>query len=295
MQSIGRRSAGVLLFAAGFLLVIVPSQAHAQVSDPNSGIQYSRGQDVIPAFEGWQRNTDGTFTFIFGYFNRNYEEEVDVPVSPQNKFEPGNIDRGQPTHFYTRRNYFAYKVVVPKDWPADQKLVWTLTSHGKTSKAKGWLQPEWELNNGVISENIGSSTVDWSNEAPSITGTGPQTVQLPNAATLTVTATDDGLPKAKKKKASAAPAVEVFNAVPNAIPAALMRGTGLNVKWILHRGPAQVTFDQPSVPPVFGRPVVSSAIVHFSVPGNYVLRAVASDGALETFYDVSVAVTASAR
>ena len=78
-------------------------------------IQYGRGQDVTPAFEGWQRNPDGTSTMYFGYLNRNYEEEVDIPIGPNNTIEPGG-DRGQPTHFYPRRQRFVFRVVVPMGW-----------------------------------------------------------------------------------------------------------------------------------------------------------------------------------
>ena len=34
---------------------------------------------------------------------------------------------------------------MPKDWPQDKRLVWTLTNRGRTNLAKGWLQPEWEV------------------------------------------------------------------------------------------------------------------------------------------------------
>src|ERR1700722_16219502 len=135
-------------------------------------IQYSRGQDVTPAFEGWQRNPDGTFTMFFGYMNRNYEEEVDIPIGPNNTIEPGG-DRGQPTHFYPRRQNFVFSLVVPKDWDPKQKLVWTLTVRGKTNYAKGWLQPEWEVNNEVIMENLGNGAKDMENKPPSLTGGGP--------------------------------------------------------------------------------------------------------------------------
>ena len=47
------------------------------------------GQDVAPVFEGWEQNADGTFNLVFGYFNRNWEEEVDVPIGPENSIEPG--------------------------------------------------------------------------------------------------------------------------------------------------------------------------------------------------------------
>ena len=42
------------------------------------------------------RNPDGTFTLVFGYMSRNYEEEPGVPVGAENFFEPGPADRGQP-------------------------------------------------------------------------------------------------------------------------------------------------------------------------------------------------------
>src|SRR5690349_18801958 len=73
----------------------------AQFSFP--GARYSRGQDVSPTFDGWERNSDGSFRMYFGYYNRNTEEEIDVPISPDNRFDLGNGDQGQPTHFYTGR------------------------------------------------------------------------------------------------------------------------------------------------------------------------------------------------
>ena len=69
-------------------------------SDDASGaqVQLLRGQTVAPVFEGWDQNPDGSYTLIFGYFNRNWEEEVDVPVGPNNTLDPGGPDQGQPTH-----------------------------------------------------------------------------------------------------------------------------------------------------------------------------------------------------
>src|SRR6267154_1149888 len=97
-------------------------------------VQYSRGQNVAPVFEGWEHNPDGTFNMVFGYLNRNYEEEVDIPIGAENTISMGGEgtssprttqtgaaglsgqvndgsapaavrdgDRGQPTHFYPRR------------------------------------------------------------------------------------------------------------------------------------------------------------------------------------------------
>src|SRR5713101_8474782 len=83
------------------LIAMAPTSARAQV-------RYAKGQNVAPAFEGWERNTDGTFSMVFGYLNRNYEEEVDIAIGPNNTVEPGG-DRDQPTHFYTRRQRFIFK------------------------------------------------------------------------------------------------------------------------------------------------------------------------------------------
>src|ERR1700682_62297 len=131
-------------------------------------VQYARGQNVAPAFEGWEHNPDGSYSLVFGYLNRNYEEEVDIPVGPDNHVDMGG-DQGQPTHFYPRRQRFVFRVVVPKDWDKKRKVIWTLTSHGRTDQAKGWLQPEWELNEDVIIENLGGGVPDPSNKPPTLT------------------------------------------------------------------------------------------------------------------------------
>ena len=44
---------------------------------------------VWPAFEGWERNADGSFNFVFGYMNDNWEEELDVPIGPENNIRAG--------------------------------------------------------------------------------------------------------------------------------------------------------------------------------------------------------------
>ena len=37
--------------------------------------------------------------FLVGYLNRNTTQELDVPIGPNNRIEPGGPDLGQPTHF----------------------------------------------------------------------------------------------------------------------------------------------------------------------------------------------------
>jgi hypothetical protein len=253
---------------------------HAQIQYPG-GTQYRRGQDVSPTFEGWEGNRDGTFSFYFGYLNRNSDEEIDIPLGAENSFDLSNSDQGQPTHFYPGRRWFVFKVIVPKDWPKDKRLVWTLTNRGRTNLAKGWLQPEWEIDQLLISKNAISDSFlqaantnpNPDNKAPVITGGPTQTVTLPASAMLKVTATDDGLPQ----------------------PGPGDRGgkvQGVQIRWILYRGPGKVQFDPDLSPAVYGKPLTSETKVNFSVPGNYRIRAIATDGALFSTYDYNVTVNA---
>src|SRR6516225_1245182 len=85
------------------------------------------GASVTPAYEGWYDNADGTHSFLIGYYSRNTEAEMDVPVGPNNHFGPGEQDMGQPTHFMTGRRYGMFTVTVPKEFGRQQQLAWTLT------------------------------------------------------------------------------------------------------------------------------------------------------------------------
>jgi len=268
------------------LIIVAATSARAQM-------RYARGQNVAPAFEGWERNPDGTINMVFGYLNRNYEEEVDIPIGPNNRVDLGGDDRGQPTHFYPRRQRFVFKVVVPADWDKNRKVQWTLTSRGRTDVAKGWLQPEWELNPEVYSENNGGGVLEEGNRPPSITGSSAQVFTIGSPATLTVSATDDGLPKPRLRLTS-----NTATATPGPAPANVdanqrrRRAEGLRIRWIQYRGPGKVTFDPSSAPAVYGKPVDLTTKVGFSAPGTYLLRAIAGDGQLESIHEVSVTVNA---
>ena len=115
-------------------------------------------------------------------------------------------------------------------------------------------------------------------------------VTLPNPVTLRVSAFDDGLPKPVRRSptaATAAPAPGPATLDPNA---RRRRAEGLRIRWIQYRGPGKVTFDPANVPAVYGKPVDLTTKVSFSAPGTYLLRAIASDGQLESMYEVTVTV-----
>jgi len=247
------------------------------------GQTFARGQDISPTFDGWELNPDGTYSLYFGYYNRNAEEEIDVPVGPDNSFDQGGADRGQPTHFYPSRKWWVFKVVVPRDWPKEQRLVWTLTTYGKTSQAKGWLQREWEVDQDLIAKNAArdpslmtngtnSLDMDHENRPPAITVSPVQSVGVSDTLTLTATAADDGRPQP----------------VPD--PTGRLQ-QGVRVRWILYRGAGGVRFDPDIMSGrVHGKPAALTTRVRFPAPGSYKLRAIASDGQAFSTHDVDVIV-----
>src|SRR5215471_14752700 len=110
-----------------------------------NNFKYNSGQDVQPIFEGWSWAPDGSVNMHFGYLNRNYVEEPSIPVGASNNVQPGGPDRGQPTYFYARTQRNLFTVNVPKDWDRKRELIWTVTHNGKSDRAVGWMQPEWEI------------------------------------------------------------------------------------------------------------------------------------------------------
>jgi hypothetical protein len=284
-----------IVFAMVISLALTPSADAQQM-------RYMTGQNVVPVYEGWERNADGTFSMVFGYMNRNYEEEVDVPVGPDNRFEPLDADQGQPAHFYARRQQFMFKVRVPKDW-GQKDLVWTLTSHGKTEKAFGTLTPFWEIGTDVYQQNRGGpGDLNDPDEAPQISLVGPaqRTATVGQPLTLDVAVTDDGLPKFKPSRsgsgsvAAAAP-TRVTPARQNPLTQAVVRlepNVRLGVTWVVHRRsvPSAVEFAPQRVAVNEGK---ASTTVTFAAPGTYTLRGYADDGVLLSSADVVVTVQPS--
>lgn len=272
------------LCACLLTLGAVPAAAQAQTSQtyiPQT--KFARGQDIVPSFDGWIRNRDGSFTMVFGYLNRNYEEEPVIPPGPDNKLQPGQPDQGQPSFFLPRRHAWVFRVKVPADW-GNKELVWTLTAHGRTEKAYGHLLPDEEiLERLIMSRGNLSPGLDDPNKPPSISIAPPQAASAGTPVTLTAAVTDDGLPKPRVPKER--PATDSGKAQSNTSAAARI---GLSVAWTEYRGPAKVTFDDTGSIAVVNGQALTKA--HFPEPGTYVLRATATDGALSTASDVTVVV-----
>lgn len=290
-----RCCARVCVLAVTSVLLTAALQASAQIA--------TSGQNISPVFEGWEANADGSFSLIFGYFNRNWRQEIDVPIGPNNAIEPGGPDQGQPTHFYPRRSRFVFRIRVPKDF-GKKELVWTLTANGKTERTYGTLHPDYMVDKGVIQSNsggVGFST--FVNLPPVLKVEGEQTrhVKVGTPITLTAIATDDGSPKPRPMPPPGLVGVGVA-----VIP---QSATGLRFSWHVYRGAGKVAFDPPQfsaweddrdgrnspyspgwvTPPVppDGKWVVRAT---FSEPGTYVLRALAHDGGFGSPVDVTFLV-----
>ena len=315
---------------------------------------YSSGQSISPAYEGWMPNADGTFTMYFGYMNSNWLEEFDIPIGPANAIEPGGPDQGQPTHFYPRRSPFLFTIRVPKDF-GTKELTWTMTSNGKTEKAYASLKTDYQIDNQVISTEVGGDFGSLRDELRTnvppelkVQGENKRAVKVGEPISLVAFAGDpdnlparrDGRPQpasasgvamparapgatgsgraggtasaARTSGSSAAsgtanPALLIYRPPTSLVPSS---GPGLRFSWIVYRGKAAtVTFtpDQMKtwtdtrayanspwsppytipVPPPDGK---WTAQVTFAEPGDYTLRAVASDGSVFTYENVTVSV-----
>jgi len=279
----------------------------------SQSLTYSRGQNISPAYEGWEQAADGSRYFVFGYMNRNWEEEIDVPIGVGNTFSPGSADQGQPTHFLPRRNRFVFRVRVPDGFSERDEMTWTLTSHGKTEKAYASLRLDYVIDDVVKASETGALGAGTS--SPEVRGNRPpglridpatsQTVRVGQPLTLTAYVEDDGVPK---RRTNNAVAQRLATIPPTRITVG--KNLGLHVSWLVYRGAGTVTFDPPQVKtwedtrtganspwaPVWVPDPIPpggkvAAHVTFSQPGTYVLRCRADDGALTTDQEITVVVT----
>jgi hypothetical protein len=285
---------------------------------------YSKGQHIEPAYEGWQENEDGTFSFLFGYHNENWEEKLDIPVGEHNFFSPGEADRGQPTHFLPRRNRFTFKVQVPADW-GDKELVWEVTANGVTRKAYATLAKDYIVDNVVIASETGSLGAGTStpesraNTPPVVTVQGDRvggeiirSVRVGQPLTIQAHVEDDGLPKPLRGSGGfeRTQRSEVMRMLRPPTRITVGKTNGLFLSWNVYRGEGNVTFDPPQVkpwedtrasanspwgalwvPPPVPEDGMYSVNVTFDEPGEYILWARADDGGLYHDQYVTVRVT----
>ena len=183
------------LFLLAFLIISGVRAQQLPTAIPQT--KWASGQDVVPYFDGWIRNPDGSFDMVFGYFNRNWQEELAIPVGPDNTVEPGGPDRGQPTYFLPRRQGWVFRVRVPKDF-GKQVVTWTVTANGKTQKAYGELLPIEEITERIIMARGNLNPGDGDPNKPPAVTIAPVAGPVGGPVSLIANVMDDGLPKPRE-------------------------------------------------------------------------------------------------
>lgn len=249
----------------------------AQVQLP-SAPKLQFGGSVTGAFEGWFDNADGSHTFLVGYFSRNTEQALDIPIGPNNRIEPGGPDLGQPTHFLPGRNVGMFTVTVPKEFSQQQKLTWTLVANGHTTSIPLRMHTDYNVSPFGEDAAVGNRPPVVRFDEKGATVTGPiasmvrpvqsRTTSVATPLGLSLWAEDD----AKYSSGTNAP---MRNPPPP-----------VEVHWSKFRGPGTVTFqptDQPKLDVLTGGKVNepfsgrSAVTAKFGEPGDYALLAMVTD------------------
>jgi hypothetical protein len=239
--------------AAVSVLVATAQQPHVLPLGPNR----ERGASVTPAYEGWYKNDDGSFTMLIGYYNRNSKEPLTIPIGPNNRIEPGDPDQGQPTYFEVGRQWGVFVIKVPKDF-GNKVIKWTLTVNGETQTIPFALNPAYPI---TPFKELGMG-----NEPPALAFSegGPKVSGPPVgvAATLSGAArqpipisvwVEDVKEKTRDKTVNVA-----------------------TVSFHKYRGPGDVTFEKARLSATKqGEMITASAT--FSAAGEYLLRVQAND------------------
>ena len=244
MARSGRRLGVALLIASLFL-----------VGAFDAGLLAQRNQPIYPAYDGFLKNPDGSYTLAFAYFSHN-AEPVPIPPGAGNSFAPVPGDRQQPTVFKPGHWRFQCVMVVGPEF--DGKMRWSLTYAGTTTgTSERMLQSNWNLLEGAA--ELGR--IDYAK--------APRGVCLNRAPTVRL------LGKTARKgevsiDASTSEELHLFGSVADE---GLPRGTDLVTTWRMLKGPAPVSFSNPSA---------ARTKASFTAPGPYALELSATDSEFTT-------------
>src|SRR4029450_10243746 len=135
---------------------------------------------------------NGTFDLVFGYFNRNWTEEIAIAPGADNRIEPNGPDAGQPTYFLPRRQRWIFRINVPANFGKNE-VTWTITANGRTEKAYGSLLASEEITERVIMTDGGLDPgAEDPNEPPRLTIAPVQGATVGTAVTPPSTVVHDG-------------------------------------------------------------------------------------------------------
>jgi hypothetical protein len=211
-----------------------------------------QNQPIYPAYDGFLKNPDGSYTIAFAYFSHN-ANEVTIAPGANNSFAPAPGDRMQPMTFKPGHWRFQCVMVVGPEF--DGKMKWTLTYGGVTTgTSERMLQSNWNLVEGAPA----LSKIDYAKVPKGVCLNRPPAVRV-----LGVTARPNGPPPTLTASLN-----EEFNLFGSTHDEGLPRGKGLQVEWKMLKGPGTVTFTIPGS---------ARTKATFSAPGLYELELSASD------------------
>ena len=258
-----------ILCAAGLLAggVLLSAQSTA-IPAPRRGA----GDSVTGAFEGWYYNEDGSRSFLVGYYNRNSQQTLDIPIGPNNRIEPGGPDMGQPTHFLPGRQWGMFTVNVPKDFKPTDSYTWTIVANGQSMSIPLRLKADYVMSP-FTEIAVGNTPPAVRFEANGKAFQGPLATlatafslsgSVSQPLALHVWMTDD----------------MKFTSGTNAPPSGARAPVA--VRWSKYRGPGAVTFDKarPELEKTSGPAPFNGkadATAKFAEPGDYVLHLTAND------------------
>lgn len=109
-----------------------------------------RGQPVIPLFDGWFANADGSKNLCFSFFNLNSEQSLTIPLGTENYLSDSSLDAILPTHFDPlppryRHKFCVFTVTVPASFGIDETVVWHLSSASQSLSIPGHILPAYVL------------------------------------------------------------------------------------------------------------------------------------------------------
>ena len=229
------------------------------------GLRAQHNQPIYPAYDGFLKNPDGSYTIAFAYFSHN-ANEVTIAPGADNSFAPTPGDRMQPTTFKPGHWRFQCVMVVGPEF--DGKMKWTLAYAGVTTgTSERMLQSNWNLVEGAPA----LSKIDFAKVPKGVCLNRPPAVRVlgvtvrPNAPPPTLTAVVN----------------EELNLFGSAHDEGLPRGKGLAVEWKMLKGPGTVNFTIPGS---------ARTKATFSAPGLYELELTASDSEFTERTRLNVAV-----
>ena len=224
-----------------------------------------QNQPIYPAYDGFLKNPDGSYTLAFAYFSHN-ADPVTVAPGADNGFGPAPVDRRQPTTFHPGHWRFQCVMVVGPEF--DGKMVWTLAYAGTTTgTSQRMLQSNWNLVEGAAE----LKKIDYAkaprgvclNRAPTVRVLGLTARPNRPPPTLTVALNEE---------------LNLFGSVRDE---GLPRGKGVVASWKMLKGPGTVTFTIPGA---------ARTKATFSAVGTYELELTATDSEFTESTRVNVTV-----